>query len=253
MKRILFLAVVFLAVKSQELTAWSELQHSAINYIADCHLNAKAKKRIERYLGGRSIVYYASWMDHIRKTPEYIFSDTWHMDLVDENFKRIDNERYGGVPALEEVIKKLKNYKSLDDSTVAVNIKFLIHLLPDLHTPCHVAYTNRRSFNVKYNGVERSYHAVWDGLMLNNANPWSYTEYQRELDRFSANEKKQVTQGTPREWFEQTARDCAIIYDWAKPGDELGVDFMVKAHALGERQMLIAGYRLAYVLNQLFG
>ena len=253
MKRIIFLVLMFLAVKSQGLFAWSALQHAAINYIAECNLNPKAKKRIESYLGGRSIVYYAAWMDHIRKTPEYIFSDTWHMDLVDENFKCIENDRYGGLPALEEMIKKLENYASLDDSTVAVNLKLLIHLLPDLHTPCHVAYTFLRSFNVKYNGVERTYHTVWDGVMLNHANPWSYVEYQRELDRFSSKEKKQIVQGSPREWFEQTARDCVIIYDWAKEGDELGVDFMVKARPLAERQMVIAGYRLAYVLNKLFG
>jgi len=253
MKRIIFLIVVFLVVKSQELLAWGGMEHDAICYIAECNLKSKVKKRIENYLGGRSIVYYASWMDHVRKTPEYIFSDTWHMDLADEDFKCINNERYGGVPALEEVIAKLENYKSLDDSTVAVNLKILIHLIADLHCPSHVGYTNRRSFNVKYNGVDISYHSVWDYAMLRHAHSWSYTEYQQQLDRYSITEKKQAMQGIPREWFEQTAKDCVIIYEWAKPDDNLGVDFMLKARVLGENQMLIAGYRLAYMLNKLFG
>ena len=253
MKKFFLLIVVFLVVSSQELLAWGSIEHDAICYIAECNLTPKAKKRIESYLGGRSIVYYASWMDLVRKTPEYIFSDTWHMDMVDENFKCVENKQYGGLPALEDIIKKLENYQSLDDSTVAVCLKLLIHLIADLHTPSHVAYANHPSFNVKSGGADISYHSVWDNVMMRQAHAWSYSEYQQQLDRCSAKEKSLIMQGTPREWFEQTARDCVVIYDWVKPGDQLGVDFMIKARPLGESQMLKAGYRLAYMLNKLFG
>ena len=256
MKRIIFLAVAFLVVKSQDMLAWSSIEHDAIVFIAECNLKPKAKKRIESYLGGRSIVYYAAWMDHVRKTPDFIFSDTWHMSYVDENLKYMDaanKETYRCVPALEDMIAKLNNYPSLNDSTVAVSLKFMIHLVADMHCPSHVAYVHRPSFNVKYNGVDISYHSVWDYAMLRHAHMWSYTEYQQQLDRSSAQEKKRIMQGTPRDWFEQTARDCIVIYDWAKPGENLGVDFMNKARNLGESQMVIAGYRLAYLLNKLFG
>ena len=256
MRRINILIIVALFVTiSQKLFAWSSIEHDAITYIAECNLNPEAKKRIENYLGGRSIVYYASWMDHYRKTPDYNFSDTWHMSYVDENFKYIDapnKETYKCVPYLEEMIKKLENYKALDDSTVAVSLKFLIHIVADMHCPSHVAYVNRPSFNVKYNGVDISYHSVWDYAMLRHANSWSYTEYQHQLNRCSVDEKKQIMQGNPREWFEQTAKDCIVIYDWAKPSENLGVDFMNKARFLGESQILKAGYRMAYLLNKLF-
>ena len=257
MKRITFITLtVFLAGLSQEMFAWSRTEHDAIVYIAECNLNPIAKKRIERYLEGRSIVYYAAWMDDYRKTPEYIFSDTWHMGKVDENLKCIEaenKETYRCVYALEDILNLLKNYQTLDDSTVAVSIKFLVHLIGDMHCPSHVSYATRSSFNVKYNGVDVSYHSVWDSYMLRHAHTWSYSEYQFQLDRCSAEEKKQIMQGTPREWFEETARDCIVIYDWAQPGENLGIDFMNRAHVLGENQILKAGYRMAYVLNQLFG
>ena len=256
MKRITILIIVLLlAEKSQELLAWSSIEHDAIVYIAECNLKPEVKKRIESYLGKHSIVYFASWMDHVRKTPEYIFSDTWHMSYVDENFKYIDapnKDTYRCVPYLEEMIKKLENYKTHNDSTVAVSLKFVIHLVADMHCPSHVAYTNHPSFNVKYNGVDISYHSVWDYAMLRSIHSWSYSEYQHQLDRCSSEEKKQIMQGAPRGWFEQTAKDCVVIYDWAKAGDNLGVDFMNQAHTLGESQILKAGYRLAYLLNMLF-
>jgi len=252
----IFLTAVFIMIAlSQEMFAWSGIEHDAITYIADCNLKPEVRKRIESYLDGRSIVYYASWVDHVRKTPEFIFSDTWHMSYADENFKYIDapdKATYRCVPALEEAIKKLENYKALDDSTVAVSLKFLIHLVADMHCPSHVAYVNHPSFNVKYNGVDISYHSVWDYAMLRHAHAWSYSEYQYQLDRCSAEEKNKIMQGTPTAWFEEIARDCVVIYEWAKPGDNLGVDYMNKARFLGEDQMLKAGYRMAYLLNKLF-
>lgn len=44
---------------------WGKSGHDAIAYIAECNLTPKAKKNIEKYLDGRSIVYYASWMDGV--------------------------------------------------------------------------------------------------------------------------------------------------------------------------------------------
>ena len=256
MSRNIWYLVVLFAVVSQPLFAWGNIEHDAIAYIAECNLKPEAKKRIESYLGGRSIVYYATWMDHVRKTPEFIFSDTWHMSWVDENFKLIDapnKETYRCVQYLEEIIENLTRYQSLDDSTVAVSIKFLIHLVGDMHCPSHVRYSNRTSFPVKFNGENVSYHSVWDKHLLRYAQSWSYIEYQHQLDRRSATEISQIVQGTPKEWFEQTARDSIVIYDWAKRDEELGMNFMLKARTLAENQIMIAGYRLAHLLNNLFG
>ena len=54
--------------------AWSfgRVGHDAVAYIAECNLTPTAKATVEKYLDGKSIVYYASWMDNIRLTPEYL-------------------------------------------------------------------------------------------------------------------------------------------------------------------------------------
>ena len=66
---------------------WGKIGHDAIAYIAECNLTPKAKKNIEKYLGGRSIVYYASWMDQVRHTPAYRHTNTWHTNKVDAGGK----------------------------------------------------------------------------------------------------------------------------------------------------------------------
>ena len=48
-------------------------------------------------------------------------------------------------------------------------------------------------------------------------------------------------------------RECAVIYDWAAPGDKLGLSFCNKAIGLLDHQLIKASYRLAKVLNELFG
>ena len=47
---------------------------------------------------------------------------------------------------------------------------------------------------------------------------------------------------TPREWLHETAVACRVIYDWQR------VD-----GTYGECQLILASYRLAAVLNDLFG
>ena len=44
--------------------------HETVAKIAENHLKPSAKKKIEKFLGGKSIVYYATWMADYRHTKE---------------------------------------------------------------------------------------------------------------------------------------------------------------------------------------
>ncbi|MGL4293890.1 MAG: S1/P1 nuclease, partial [Bacteroidales bacterium] len=82
MKNSLLLVSLLLVLPLTELFGWGRKGHDAIAYIAECNLTPQAQETIEKYLG-HSIVYDASWMDRYRKTPEYLFTDKWHMGSVD--------------------------------------------------------------------------------------------------------------------------------------------------------------------------
>ena len=190
---------------------WGKSGHDAIAYIAECNLTPKARKNIEKYLDGRSIVYYASWMD----------------------------------------------YRSLDDSTVLVSIKYLVHLVGDMHRPVHVKYPWYKNFKFDLNGRPSEFHSFWDSGVLDLNHRWGYVEYRHQLDRLTKKEIRAVTAGTPRDWLEESARDCRVIYEWTKPGQKFtkteARDLLNTVHPFAEEQILKAGYRLAAVLNQLFG
>ena len=260
MKRILIAALVA-ALACSNAFGWGREGHETIAKIAENNLKPSAKKKIEQYLGNHSIVYFAKWMDEYRRTPEYEHTGNWHGVPVTKELKYTPAE--GGndaVSAIKAAMNVLKDYKNLPDSTVCVNLKYLIHLVGDMHCPSHLYY---QGYNIKFKVVfgdkyyikpvqELNYHTVWDYAVIQSSRIWSVGDYAEQLDRLSKKEIKALTEGTVEDWLEGNARRCEIQFEWAEPGDTLGQDFVNKALPLIETQMQYAGYRLAAVLNILF-
>lgn len=263
MKRILILvfAAVLPLLFTEEARAWGREGHETIAKLAERHLTRRARARIERYLGNHSIVYFAKWMDEYRETPAYRFTTYWHTAPVNAELRYDDSlltPRGNAVQALEEAIDRLRDYRSLDDSTVCVNLKYIIHLVGDMHCPAHIKYTTHKMkydvlFDDKYHKPHRFYvHHVWDNEIITTCRIWSVTEWAEELDRLPKAERQALAGGTPRDWLHDSAVDCEVQFEWAKPNARLGQDFLNKALPLVESQIRKAGYRLAAVLNELF-
>ena len=215
---------------------------------------------IERYLGDHSIVYYAKWMDEYRHTPEYAFTTKWHVARVDENLVYSPYPEAGdAISAINEAVELLKDYENLPDSTVAVNIKYLLHLVGDMHCPAHVYYLGRnQDYKVKFGGgyikpvKEMKIHTVWDEAAIQSSRIWSVSEWAEELDRKSPREIRSIVAGTPQDWLEDNARRCLVQFDMSAPGENVAQDFVNEALPLIETQILYAGYRLAAILNSIF-
>ena len=129
MKRFILIILAGLLVCSPAF-GWGREGHETIAKIADNNLESSARKVIEKYLGDHSIVYYAKWMDEYRHTPEYGFTTRWHVARVDENLKYFARPQGDAVKAINNAVEILKDYKNQTDSTVAVNLKYIIH--------CHI-------------------------------------------------------------------------------------------------------------------
>ena len=127
-------------------------------------------------------------------------------------------------------------------------------------------WTTRRSwsassikgFNIYVDGRKLNYHGVWDSYVLDCNVRWSGMEFQHILDRCTKREIKAITAGSVRDWFHDCAVYCRQIYVLAQPDQQfkspdVWEDFLNPALPIAERQILYAGYRLAHVLNELFG
>ena len=238
--------------------AWGREAHEVIAKIAENNLKPGVRKKVESYLG-HSIVYYAKWMDEYRYTPEYKFTDPWHSCNVDEELKYVPRSKGDCIHGLNYATENLSDYRHLPDSAVAVNIKYIVHLIGDMHCPAHIKYEGRdASFRVKFGGdyikprVDARMHDVWDYYAIQSCRIFSSTEYAAELDRLSKREKKAIVEGSYMDWLADNAERCLLQFELAGPDQRLKQDFINAAMPLIETQMLYAGYRLAEVLNTIF-
>ena len=72
-----------LAACSLQVFGWGQKGHDTVAYIAECHLTPATKQAVESLLDGKSIVYWANWLDNASHTPEYAYSKTWHYKNID--------------------------------------------------------------------------------------------------------------------------------------------------------------------------
>ena len=273
MKRILTLALAtFIMLESVSLYAWGPMGHDVVAAIAEQNLNRKTKRKISKLLNGHSIVFYSSWMDNIQNSPYwedgYNQTKTWHYANVDKGHTyqtMTKNENGDVVNKLEMLTDAMINrYDELTDSMKVDYLKMIVHMVGDLHCPMHAGRLSDRGGNdtkVKWFGQPTSLHSVWDSRMIDSARKWNYTEWVDQLDRHNRKYRKNVAAGDYEHWFTTTVTNAARIYDYVEnisqnlPEEELpnlSYQFVYDFSPMLEEQLLLGGYRLAYVLNTIF-
>lgn len=256
MRKIISLILVSV-LASFSASAWGPRGHSSVASLAELNLRSSTKTKVEAYLG-RSIVFYSSWMDEYREEPEYAFSSSCHVFPVGADFSYEPVEgKLDAVKLLESAIAVVKDRRNQADSAVVVNLKFIIHLLGDLHCPVHAKYTTiNTKFNViPYKGDKKmvSYHSVWDQQIIDRKSEcMSPAELAADFNRLSKKEIKEIQNGTPEDWANENATESVVIYDMAHEGDILYKPFYNPAWPIVQKQITRAGYRLAKVLNDCF-
>lgn len=207
---------------------WGRIGHDAVAYIAECNLSPKAQRIAEKYLG-HSIVYFSSWMDDYRRSPGYEHTTYWHMAPVDERMYYTDevrSSRGDAVCELENAIGLLKNYRQLDDSTVAANLRYVIHLVGDMHCPAHVDYPGVELwYDVSFNGKKRSYHTygiressrrAGNGIMSSGSSSWTVVRDGRNARswparRATGSTRRRSSAATFMRWLLRGASSGAIL------------------------------------------
>ena len=285
MKKSIFVAGLVAALLSaQSVFAWGKWAHQLITYTADKYLEDGVREKVEHYLGS-PMIDHCVWMDQIRRPiyrkdhpnheayQAYRPSLRWHHCVVDEQFQVSDARSKKGsgamMPNLEKCIENLRNYRNLTDSAVAVNLKYTIHMIQDMHCPSHIFYTEfpdcfegltpgakSRGFMPVYYGEKKTtFHAVWDGLSLRAIYPEfgkDYELFRKELDTYSKKQRAKICKGTINDWASDAGKRCRPVYDNVEPYDHLDRDFLMGHRKISEGQAMRSAYRLAHLLNEIF-
>ncbi|MBR0298429.1 MAG: S1/P1 nuclease [Bacteroidales bacterium] len=242
-------------------SAWSDAEHRMMAYMAEEHLTANTKEFLAKYLD-QSIVEYAVWMDTYRNSPGYEKTTKWHMVTVGEDGKSFPEGREGqAVKAVETAIDILSHYKEYNDSTVHINLIYLIHLIPEIHCPAHYYFlefgddkeTKKYTFMpILWEGKTDTYHHMWDSSPTLSQPDANLDESKAYYDIWDDATRKLVSDGGPRAWFLDNARRIKKIYGWVRPNQALDRQFLLSKKDFIDMQVRLAAARLERTLNDLF-
>lgn len=260
----IIIVALFLLSASNNVFAWGQKGHAIVACIAEKHLTRKAKKNLNAILGGKSLVYYTSWMDFIQNSPYwkngYDRTKTWHYINIDEGYtpQTMPREPKGDVvSALNMLIDSLENHRQeLSDSVCKDYTLMLIHLVGDLHCPMHVGRLSDKggnNFELRWFRQKTNLHTLWDTKLIESVHAWSYTEWQLNIDLCSKSDISQMQSGTVEDWLYETWQITVDIYAKVAENVNYSYKYVYDYGPIVEHQLLVAGYRLAALLNKIFG
>ncbi|MDP6684940.1 MAG: S1/P1 nuclease [Candidatus Marinimicrobia bacterium] len=240
----LFLSVVF---------GWGKTGHRIVGYIAEQHLTEDAKRGVSSILGHSSLAMVSTWADEIKSDPDWKYAYDWHWTTIPDGENFETGKRSGkAVEKVQEFLSLLKSGNGTQSEN-EVALKFLVHLIGDLHQPLHVGNGTDRGgndVNVKWFGKSTNLHAVWDTDLIDHQK-LSYSEYGDYLI-LGLTEKKRA------EWINtdifgvisesQKWRDQTYKFE----NDNLKWDYFYQNKELLELRLLQGGVRLAGMLNRIF-
>jgi len=256
MKKILVLLILVTNITFANDIYWSKTGHRVIGEVAEQHLTKKAKRAIDELLEGESLAAVANFGDEIKSDRAYRKFSSWHYVNIPfgKTYEEIEKNEYGdlvqGVNTCIEIIKDVNSSK--EDK--AFLLKFLVHLIGDLHQPMHVGRAEDKGGNdiqLQWFGNGTNLHRVWDSNMIDE-NGMSFTELAIEYPEMSKQQIKFLQSGSLLDWVEESHLLAEKVYTSVKPGEKLSYRYGYDWWHTLENQLQKGGVRLAAVLNETF-
>ncbi len=131
----------------------------------------------------------------------------------------------------------------------ALALKFIVHIVGDVHQPLHAGNGEDRGGNdvkVRWFGEETNLHSVWDSKLIESRN-LSYTEYSHWLGR-EINPEQTIAWWTadPQVWIAESTTIRDRIYPASsKANPSLGYAYQYENLGVAETRLQQGGIRLA--------
>ena len=203
-------------------SAWSQKGHDVTAYIAEKHLTPATKAAVDSILEGKSMVYWANWLDNASHQSEMAYTKTWHYKNIDANVDYDQsplNEKGDVIRAIESQVKILSDASTTPEQA-ALAMKILVHCMGDMHQPMHMGHLSDLGGNktkVKFFNRDTNLHSIWDSSLVESGHKWSYTEWQDQIDRATAEEEAQILSGTVNDWGKETYEIAGRCYKYFRP------------------------------------
>jgi hypothetical protein len=242
------------ALAAAPAAAWGPTGHRVVGRIAEGHLTPAAAQAVGDLLGAESLARASTWPDEVRSDPAWRHADPWHYISIDDGltYETAPKNPAGDViVALTRCEGTLRSAEATAAERV-VALRYLVHLVGDLHQPLHVGRTADRGGNtvdVTWQRDPTNLHSVWDSAMI-DGEKLSFSELAAFLDHPTAEEVTAWQAGDYLDWLVESIAHRPQVYDI---GDgKLSYPYGYRNLPLVHTRLLQGGVRLAGVLNAIF-
>ena len=251
--------------------AWGKTGHRVVAAIADTQLSGLARAHVEEILGpGETLDEAANWPDEMRSAP----GDFWQKTATPWHYLTLNGIIYDHAPSEGDALEALNRFsKTLQDPNAdradkQLALRFIVHLVGDLHQPLHNGKCCDKGGNdvkVSWFGKPTNLHAVWDSQLVDEEQ-LSFTELAAKLERHISN--RQLIDWwdiNPRDWISESAEIRDGLYPPPAPPKkgqklkkgqvllpDLSYSYVYKFTPVMERRLSQGGVRLAAYLNAIF-
>jgi nuclease S1 len=251
MKKII-ISLIFSAL-SQSAFAFSDHYHELVAELAWERLTPFARQQVQRILGPdkKDFIRAAGWADKVKGDERYDYLKPMHyVNLESPKFdmSRDCPQRRCVVAAIED-FSRMVNKGDRREQLLA--LRMLIHLLADIHQPLHAGLAKDRGGNwtsVTLRGTEMNLHQAWDDELVNPAGLADDVLFTTIAALpLSGNEP-----GKPQQWAEESHKLALSQAYLAGDKDVLSEEYIQRSAVILQRQVALAGWRLAMWLNQVW-
>ena len=264
-----FICGLLLVTTSMQVFPWGQNGHRIVGQIANEHLTKKTQQALLPLLGGDLLPEVGTWADEMRSDPAEFWqkhSSRWHYINVTtpEDFdaahyhtpqtKEEVKDIYGGILRCIDALKD----KNTPLAERQFYLRFLVHLVGDIHQPMHTGRAEDRGGNaiaVKFFGERTNLHALWDTELLESKN-LSFTEFSAFINTRDKTLIATYLNSSPADWLQESMALSATLYQDAEPINnkpaEFSYGYIYQQLPVAEQRLLLAGIRLAGLLNSIF-
>lgn len=252
----LIISILLLTV-STNVNAYGQNGHRVVGQIAEWHLTPTTKRAVLGLLSGDLLPEVTTWADEMRSSPDKAWRKRgkWHYISLNtmDDFKPDNYD--GEVKDIYTAIRKSIDVLRTPDASSQQKefyLRFLTHLIGDLHMPLHVGRAEDKGGNtikVKFFGRDMNLHSLWDTHLIENQN-LSFTEFAKFINTNETKEVSNMLSTQIRDWVGESFELRHDVYD-IKDGD-FSYNYVYQHMPTAKGQLLKAGVRLAGVLNAIF-
>jgi len=251
------IAFLLITVLSLNAFAWGQKGHDVTAYIAEQHLTPTTKATVESMLDGKSIVYWANWLDNASHQRPLAYTKTWHYKNIDEGVRYEEAPANPAGDAVTAIKSRIEILSDPDATPLErdLALKILVHVVGDLHMPLHMGHATDLGGNrikVKFFNRDTNLHSAWDTSLPDAAHKWSYTEWQQQIDRLSPAEEADIISGSVDDWAKETVSIASDVYTYFQPDFKISYNDIARWTPVIEQQFVRGGLRLAHILNSIF-